>query len=163
MLDATLARDPTGKPGDSPQALLIERKLLAAVKASSKATPRTTISTTLGRVKPITGKIRAAAVCVDSEKPPTVHAELAEHVHSGQPDRRRRPVRVRRSRSARRSCTGQDGRHVVGSDMQPGNQLGVLLDVQGARQETQPAGIRRPELLLVCVDRLEHPAAQARA
>jgi hypothetical protein len=68
-LDATLARDPTSKRDDSHQPLLIERKRLAAVKASSKATPRTTKSTTLGGFKLTTGKIRAAVVCVDCDKP----------------------------------------------------------------------------------------------
>jgi hypothetical protein len=59
-LDSALARDPTGKPDDSQQTSLIERKQLAAVKASSKANPRTTKSTTLVGDKRIAGKIRAA-------------------------------------------------------------------------------------------------------
>jgi hypothetical protein len=68
-LDATLARDPTGKPDDSHQPSLIERKRLAAVMASSKATPGTSKSTTLAGVKPIAGKIRAAVVCANCDKP----------------------------------------------------------------------------------------------
>jgi hypothetical protein len=73
-LDATLARDPNGKPDDSHQPSIIERKRLA-VKASSKATPRTTKSTTLTGVEPIAGKIRAAVVGVDCDKPSLLYTQ----------------------------------------------------------------------------------------
>jgi hypothetical protein len=74
-LDATLARDPTSMPDDPPQPSLIGRKRLAAVKSSSKATPRTTKSTTLVGVKPISGMTRAAVVCVDCDKPRLLYTQ----------------------------------------------------------------------------------------
>jgi hypothetical protein len=74
-LVATLARDRTGKPDDSHQPSLIELKRLAAVTASRKATPRTTKSTKRGGVKTIAGKIRAAVVCVDFDKPRLLYTQ----------------------------------------------------------------------------------------
>jgi hypothetical protein len=74
-LDATLTRDPTGKPDDSHLSSLIKRKRLAAAKARSKATPRTTRSSTLTGVKPIAGPIGVAVVCIDCDKPRVIYTQ----------------------------------------------------------------------------------------
>ena len=58
-LDATLAVDPTGKPDESHQPSLIERRRQAADKSNGKVVARNVKGLTVAGVKPSANKVRA--------------------------------------------------------------------------------------------------------